>query len=61
MYMQTEVRYYLKRQVMSITVLSDRFRLIWTELSATYVKIQYWDQKCDISDEFWNCFNYSNV
>ena len=24
-----------------------------------YVKIQYWDQKCDISDNFWNCFNYS--
>ena len=24
-----------------------------------YVKIKYWDQKCDISDEFWNCFNYS--
>ena len=24
-----------------------------------YIKIQYWDQKCDISDIFWNCFNHS--
>ena len=28
-------------------------------LTYIYVKIQNWDQKCDISDEFWNCFNYS--
>ena len=24
-----------------------------------YVETQYWDQKCNVSDEFWNCFNYS--
>ena len=24
-----------------------------------YVKIQYWDQKFDISDKCWNCFDYS--
>ena len=35
---------------------------LYNELSkctCIYLKIQYWDQKYDISDEVWNCYNHS--
>ena len=36
-------------------------RALFCNRTATYkyVKIQYPDQKCDINDGFWNCFNHS--
>ena len=34
-----------------------KFTVFYYHISQ-YVKIQYWDQKCD-SVEFWNCFNYN--